>query len=77
MQWAASFSNGVVRTPAEDGEYTHHQSLMNDNAQKVTKAARIQVLKELAANLLAGDFITQEVYDYLCSRAGRAGQGTN
>lgn len=77
MQWAASFNNGLSCCPVEEGEYTHNQREMNDNAMKVVKAARIQVLKELTAHLLAGDFITQEVHDYLCSRAGRAGQGTN
>lgn len=77
MQWAKSFSNGFFRTPVEEGEYTHYQRATNDGAQKVSKAARIQVLKELAAHLLAGDFITQEVHDYLINRAGLAGQGTN
>ena len=77
MQWAASISEGFFITPVEVCEYTHYQREMNDNAMKVVKAARIQVLKELTAHLLAGDFITQEVHDYLCSRAGRAGQGTN
>ena len=70
MQWAKRMP--VTLDMSLSGAYDQAASDANDEGQICTRTAQVALCKYLAGILLGDDFITQELHDYICSRAGNA-----
>lgn len=71
MQWAKEMP--ALRSDLHlSSEYDQAASDANDEGQICTRTAQVALCKQLAGILLADALITQELHDYICSRAGSA-----